>query len=58
MVNYDQIEPLQHVVNVIENDSDSDNSVYFPFLRPRIRRIERNDSDESVVNDGNIYNII
>jgi len=51
---YDQIKPLQRVVNVIENDSNSDDSVYFLFLRPRIRRIERNDSDESVVNDGNI----
>ncbi|XP_029348242.1 RING finger protein B-like isoform X1 [Acyrthosiphon pisum] len=49
---YDQIEPLQHVVNVIENNSYSDDGVYFPFLRPRIRSIERNDSDESVVNDG------
>ncbi|CAI6374754.1 unnamed protein product [Macrosiphum euphorbiae] len=49
---YDQIEPLQHVINVIENDSNSDDSVYFPFLRPGVRRIERNDSDESVANDG------
>jgi len=42
------------VVNVIENDSNSDDSVYFPFLRPGVRRIERNDFDESVANDGNI----
>jgi len=42
------------VINVIENDSNSDDSEYFPFLRPGIRRIERNYSDESVANDGNI----
>ncbi|CAI6357192.1 unnamed protein product [Macrosiphum euphorbiae] len=51
---YDQIEPLQHVVNVIENDSNPDDSVYFPFLRPGVRRIERNDSDESVANDAQL----